>query len=199
MDGRYPSPHRIERAITFLRDDGVLAIPTDTTYALACLPRSKVAAKKIVQLRQLDPKKPLALIFRDLRHVTAHTMVDDRAFRVLRRFLPGPYCFILEANRELPRTIGDKRKRVGVRIPDHGVPQALLDALDSPLIVSSAIDPESGEVLHDPWSIEAVFGHGLSAVLDGGDAPGIPSSIVDLTTEPPEVIRAGLGDVGDFE
>ncbi len=198
MDGRYPSPYRIERILTFLRDDGVVAIPTDTTYALACLPDHKLAVQKLQSLRNLDPKKALALVFRDIRHVSEYAMVDDRAFRLMRRYLPGPYCFILEANRKLPRMIGDKRKRVGVRVPDHGVPQAIVDAVDGPLIVTSAIDPDSGEPMNDPWSVEAVFGHGLSAVLDAGDVPGGVSSVIDLTTEEPEVVRAGLGDVSAF-
>ncbi len=199
MDGRFPSPHRIERVVSFLEDDGVIAIPTDTTYALACLPDHKSAVERLVALRRLDARKPLALMFRDLAHIAEYTMVDDRAYRILRRYLPGPYCFILEAGRKLPRTIGDKRKRVGVRIPAHGVPQAILSAIDTPLIVTSAIDPDNGEMLTDPWATEACFGHGLAVVLDGGDVPGVPSTIVDLTTETPELVRAGLGPAADFQ
>ncbi len=199
MDGRYPSPYRIERVVTFLEDDGVVAIPTDTTYALACLPDNRTAVQKLMALRRLDPKKPLALVFRDLRHISDFALVDDRAFRLLRRYLPGPYCFILEANRNLPRRIGDKRKRFGVRVPAHGVPQAIIAAVDRPLIVTTAIDPDTNETIHDPWHCESVFGHGLAAVLDGGDVPGVPSSVVDLTQDPAEVIRVGLGDVSDFQ
>jgi tRNA threonylcarbamoyl adenosine modification protein (Sua5/YciO/YrdC/YwlC family) len=198
MDGRFPSPHRIERVVTFLEADGVIAIPTDTTYALACLPDHKAAVDHLVSLRRLDPRKPLALMFRDLAHISEYTLVDDRAFRILRRYLPGPYCFILEANRKLPRAIGDKRKRIGVRVPAHSVSQAILHAIDQPLIVTSAIDPDTGAMLTDPWTTESVFGHGLSVVLDGGDVPGVPSTIVDLTTEAPEVLRAGLGAITDF-
>lgn len=198
MDGRFPSPHRIERVVSFLEDDGVIGIPTDTTYALACLPDHKAAVEQLVALRRLDPRKPLALMFRDLAHIAEYTMVDDRAFRILRRYLPGPYCFILEAGRKLPRAIGDKRKRVGVRVPAHAVSQAILRAIDMPLIVTSAIDPDSGEVLTDPWATENAFGHGLAVVLDGGEVPGVPSTIVDLTTDPPEVIREGLGPAADF-
>ncbi len=198
MDHRYPSPYRVERVVTFLRDDGVVAIPTDTAYALACLPDNKVAVSKLMALRNLDPGKALALVFRDIRHISNYALVDDHAFRIMRRYLPGPFCFILEANRTLPRRIGDKRKRIGVRVPDHGVPQAIVDAVDSPLIVTTAIDPASGEPMNDPWWVESVFGHGLSAVLDGGDVSGGVSSVVDLTSEEPEVVRVGLGDVSAF-
>lgn len=198
MDEVHPSPYRVERVVTFLEDDGVIAMPTDTTYALACLPDHKVAVDKLMALRRLDPSKPLALVFRDIKHVSEYAVVDDFAFRVIRRFLPGPYCFILPSTRALPRKIGDKRKRIGVRVPDHVVPQAIVDAVDKPLIVTSAIDPDSGITVNDPWTAENVFGHGLSAVLDGGIPPGRFSTVIDLTTDEPEVIREGLGDVTEF-
>jgi tRNA threonylcarbamoyl adenosine modification protein (Sua5/YciO/YrdC/YwlC family) len=198
LDGRYPSPRRIEKVVALLEDDGVVAIPTDTTYALACLPDRKKAVDQLMALRRLDPRKPLALVFRDLKHVSEHTLLDDRAFRILRRYLPGPYCFILEANRNLPRVTGDNRRRIGVRVPAHIVPQAIVEAAGRPLIVTSAVDPDTGDNLNDPWSTESVFGHGLAATVDGGDMPGIPSSIIDLTTEVPEILREGLGDCADF-
>ena len=198
MDARYPSKHRIERVVTFLEDDGVIAMPTDTCYSLACLPDRKAAVQKLVALRRLDPKKPLALVFRDLRHISEYALVDDYDYRILRRYLPGPYCFIVEANKKLPRLIGDKRKRIGVRVPDHGVPQAIVEAVGKPLVVTSAIDPDTGETLLDPWSVEAVFGHGLSAVLDGGDVDGRFSSVVDLTGDEVDVIREGAGDTSEL-
>ncbi|MFN3201019.1 MAG: L-threonylcarbamoyladenylate synthase [Bradymonadia bacterium] len=199
VDQRYPAPRRIERVVTFLKDNGVIAIPTDTTYALACLPDNKAAVQQLMSLRRLDPKKSLALVFRDLKHVSEYAVVDDQAFRLLRRLLPGPYCFILEANRKLPRMIGDNRKRIGARVPDNVVVQAIIDAVGMPLIVTSAIDPDSETNLVDPWSVEATFGHGLSAVIDAGDVPGQFSSVVDLTADGPEIVRAGLGDVSIFE
>lgn len=198
VNAEHPSPYRIERIVTFLKDDGVIAIPTDTTYSLACLPGNKTAVDKLRALRKLDPKKPLALLFRDLRHVSEFTQVDDFAFRLLRRFLPGPYCFILEANRKLPRFVGGKRKCVGIRVPRHPVPLAIVDAVDSPLIITSAIEPDTGMTLYDPWSVENVFGHGLAAVVDGGDVPGEFSSVVDLTGDEVEVIRIGLGNCDAF-
>ena len=199
MDGQHPSPYRIERVVTFLNDDGVIALPTDCTYSLACLPNRKTAVDKLIGLRRLDAQKPLALMFRDLKHVAEYAQVDDNAFRLLRRLVPGPYVFILEANRKLPRFIGDKRKRIGCRVPDHGVPQAIIEAVNLPLIVTSAIDPDSEMQLIDPWSVEGVFGHGLSAVLDCGDVPGQFSSIVDLSGDDYAVLREGLGDVSMFQ
>lgn len=194
-----PSPHRVERVVTYLEDDGVIAMPTDCTYSLACLPDHKVAVQKLMALRRLDPKKPLALVFRDIKHISEYALVDDRSYRILKRALPGPYSFILEANRNLPRFIGDKRKRIGVRVPDHSVPQAIIDAVGKPLIVTSAVDPDDEDVmLNDPWTVDNVFGHGLSCVLDAGLVPGGVSTIIDLTADPPEVVRQGLGEVDEI-
>lgn len=199
MDERHPSPHRVERVVTYLEDDGVIAMPTDCTYSLACLPDHKIAVQKLMALRRLDPKKPLALVFRDIKHISEYAFVDDRSYRILKRALPGPFSFILEANRNLPRFIGDKRKRIGVRVPDHSVPQAIIDAVGKPLIVTSAVDPDDEDVmLNDPWTVDNIFGHGLSCVLDAGLVPGGVSTIIDLTAEPPEVLRQGLGEVGEI-
>ena len=195
----HPSPYHLERVATFLNDDGVIAIPTDTTYSLACLPDHRTAVNKLVALRRLDPKKPLALVFRDIKQVSEYAMVDDMQYRIMKRYLPGPYCFILESKRSLPRFIGDKRKRIGVRVPAHGVAQGIIEQVGKPLIVTSAIDPETDSPINDPWSVDALFGHGLSAVIDAGDVPGGESSIVDLTTDEPEVYRSGLGDTSEFE
>ena len=114
------------------------------------------------------------------------------SFRLLKRYLPGPYCFILEA-RKGSQKHRRQRKRIGVRIPDHGVPQAIIDVVDSPLIVTSAIDPETSIMASDPWTVESIFGHGLSAVIDTGEVAAGESSIIDLTVDPPEVHRRGLG------
>ena len=193
--GPHPSPYQIERLVGFLENDGLIGIPTDTSYALACLPDHKSAVNQMMALRRLDPKKPLALVFRDIRQVSEYAMVDDLQYRLMKRHLPGPYCFILESKRSLPRFIGDKRTRIGVRVPNPAVPQALIEAVDKPLIVTSAIDPDTDIMANDPWSVESVFGHSLSAVVDAGDVPAGVSSVVDLTTSPPEVFRVGLGDV----
>ena len=198
LDPHHPSPYHVERVATLLKNDGVIGMPTDTSYALACLPDHKVAVQRLIALRRLDPKKPLALVFRDIRQVSEYALVDEVAYRTLKRHLPGPYCFILESKRTLPRFIGDKRKRVGVRIPDHGVPQAIIDAVQRPLIVTTAADPESEIIGNDPWTVESFFGHGLAAVIDAGDVPGGVSTVVDMTSEEPELLREGLGSVDAF-
>ena len=195
MDGEHPTPHRMERVLTFLKDDGVIALPTDTTYALACLPNNKTAVDKMRALRRLDPKKNLSLVFSDFSQLSQYALVDNETYRILKEFLPGPVTFILEASRNLPRLIGDKRKRFGVRMPKAPFITALVEALQTPLAVTSAIDPETGDVANDPWTVEEFFGHGLAAVVDAGDVPGEFSSVVDLSNGEPQVLREGLGDV----
>lgn len=197
--GPHPSQYQLERLVSFLENDELIAIPTDTSYALACLPDRKSAVNKMMALRRLDPKKPLALLFRDIRHISEYAMVDDLQYRMLKRYLPGPYCFILEAKRSLPRFVGDKRKRIGVRVPLHTLPIALIDMVNKPLLVTSAIDPDTENMANDPWTVESYFGHGVAAVVDMGEVPGGVSSIVDLTAAPPEVFRVGLGDVSGLE
>lgn len=194
----YPSPYRIKHCIDALEKGLLIAIPTDTNYALACLPQKRSAVAQMIRLRRLDPKKPRALIFASIQQISMYTMLDDVNFRILKRFLPGPYCFILESNRKLPRFIGDKRQHIGVRIPKHPVVQAILNELDTPLTVTSAIDPDSNLTLCDPWSVEASFGHGLALVIDGGDVYGAESSLIDLTDGKAEVLRHGLGDIKAF-
>ena len=193
-----PSPYHLDRIITYLEDDGVVAIPTDTMYALTCLPDRKTAVEKLMALRRLDVRKPLALVFRNVAHISEFTQVDNQAFRVLRRYLPGPYTFVLETRRGLPRYIGDRRKRIGVRIPQHNLPVALVEALGKPLIVTSAIDPETDLHLTDPWSVENIFGHGLSATVDCGGFHAGLSTVIDLTASPPILIRQGLGNADEF-
>lgn len=199
IDERHPSPYRVDRVVTFLEDDGVIAVPTDCTYSLACLPDNKVAVQKLMALRRLDPKKPLALVFRDIQQISEYAKLPDATYRILKRVLPGPYSFILEANKTLPRFVGDKRKRIGVRVPDHSVPQAIIEAVGKPLIVTSAVDPDTDMMANDPWTVENIFGHGLAAVIDAGMVPGGVSTIIDLTTEVPEILRHGLGDTTLFE
>ena len=194
----HPSPYRVQRVASLIRAGEVIALPTDTCFALACLPQKKSAVDQLIQLRKLDPKKPRALMFSSIKQISHYTLMSDVSFRILRRFLPGPYCFILESNRKLPRFIGDKRQHIGVRIPNHGFVQALLSELDTPLTVTSAIDPHSQEMLYDPWSLEETFGHGLACIIDAGEVPGQVSSVVSLIEDRCEVLREGLGDTSSF-
>ena len=198
INAEHPSPYRVQKVVKLLEEGGVIAIPTDTCYALACLPQKKSAVEQLIKLRNLDPKKPRALVFSSIQQVAKYTLLSDVNYRILRRLLPGPYCFILESNRKLPRFIGDKRQHIGVRIPDHPFILALLQNLDTPLTVTSAVDPSNEAMIYDPWSIEELFGHGLAGIIDSGDVPGGVSSVIKLIDDEAEVVREGLGDVSLF-
>lgn len=199
INADHPSRYHLEKVAGWLKEGGVIGIPTDCSYSLACLPDNRAAVDRLISLRGLDPSKPLALMFRDLRHVGEYTQFSDQAHRILRRALPGQYCFILEANRRLPRFIGDKRQRVGVRVPNHAVTLAIIEEVGKPLIITTAIDPETDSALVDPWSVDDLFGHGLKIVVDAGDVPGGVSSVVDLSGDDPQVLRKGNGDTSFFE
>ena len=198
FDPVHPSPYKLKQLIEILEDEQVIAIPTDTCYALACLPNKKAAVARLVHMRQLDPKKPRALMFTDVKQVSEYTLLGDQEYRILRRFLPGPYCFILESNRKLPRFLGDKRQRVGVRIPAYEMVRTLIRELGVPLTVASAVNPEDNMMLYDPWSIESTYGPALATVVDAGEVPGEVSSVIDLTNHTVEVIREGRGDISSF-
>ena len=199
INAEHPSPYRVQKVVKLLEEGGVIAIPTDTCYALACLPQKKSAVEQLIKLRKLNPKKPRALVFSSIQQVAAYTLLSDINYRILRRLLPGAYCFILESNRKLPRFIGDKRQHIGVRIPNHPFVIALLQELDTPLTVTSAIDPEGESMIYDPWSIEQLFGHGLAGIIDSGEVPGGVSSVIKLIDDEAEVVREGLGDVSLFK
>jgi tRNA threonylcarbamoyl adenosine modification protein (Sua5/YciO/YrdC/YwlC family) len=198
VNPQYPSSRHIDRLAALLEKGEVISIPTDTCYALACLPQKRQAVERLIQLRSLDERKPRALVFSSLSHISEYAQISKQNFKLMRRVLPGPYCFILESNRTLPRFIGDQRQHIGVRCPDHKVVQALVEHLGSPITVTSAIDPEDQTLLYDPWSLKEVFGHGLAAIVDSGEVPGGMSSVIDLTDDQCEVIREGLGEIDSF-
>ena len=144
----------------------------------------------------MERSQPLAFICPDLSEIAKYAIVDNQIYRVLRRFLPGPYCFILEATREVPRTLQTKRKTIGIRIPNHPVTHALVTELGRPLISTTA-NKKGAEPYVDPSEIDDDF-HGLGLVLDAGGGGVVPTTVVDLSVSPPVVVREGAGPVDDF-
>jgi len=144
----------------------------------------------------MDRSQPLAFICPDLGEIAKYAIVDNQIYRVLRRFLPGPYCFILEATREVPRLVQTKRKTIGIRVPNHAVIRAVVSELGRPVISTTAHKP-GGEVHVDPNEIDDDF-HGLGLVLDAGAGGLVPTTVVDLTVQPPEIVRRGAGEVDDL-
>jgi tRNA threonylcarbamoyl adenosine modification protein (Sua5/YciO/YrdC/YwlC family) len=192
----YPEPRKIRRAVEALEAGGVIGYPTDTVYGIGCDLFSKKSIDRLYQIKGMDEGQKLSLICSDLSSVARYAVVENAAFRILRRYLPGPYTFILEATREVPKMVQTKRRTIGVRIPDNPVIQALVVGLGKPLISTTAA-PHGHAPYIDPHEIDDQF-PGLGMVLDAGVGGSVPTSVIDLTTTPPRVMREGAGPVEDF-
>jgi tRNA threonylcarbamoyl adenosine modification protein (Sua5/YciO/YrdC/YwlC family) len=205
----HPEPRKIQRAVDALQSGEVIAYPTDTVYGLGCDLFNKRAVDRLYTIKGVDHSHPLAFICPDLGDIARYAQVDNATYRVLRRYLPGPYCFILEATREVPKLVQMKRKSVGIRVPGHAVVRALARELGRPIISTTAQKAgeyalRNGAFLHsggdpyvDPVEIDRDF-RGLGLVLDGGGGGVMPTTVIDLTKRPPELVREGLGPIGDF-
>lgn len=197
VDPINPEPRKIRRAVEALQAGEVIAYPTDTVYGLGCDLFNKKAIDRLYQIKGMKKSQLLAFVCADLSDVARWAVVDNHVYRILKRYLPGPYCFILDATREVPKLVQSQRKTVGVRVPDHAVATALVRELGHPIISSTAAR-DDGDAHVDPRELEADF-KGVSLVIDAGTTGIEPTSVVDLTPDVPKVIRAGAGDVSDFE
>jgi len=193
----HPEPRKIRRAVDALLDGAVIAYPTDTVYGLGCDLTNKHAIERLYAIKGMDRSHPLAFVCPDLSDIARYAMVDNQVYRVLRRFLPGPYTFILSATREVPKLVQMKRKNVGIRVPACEATRALARELGRPIISTTAAHP-GGEPLVDPHEIAEEF-RGLAMVLDAGAGGLVPTTVIDLTTSPPEVVREGAGAVDEFQ
>lgn len=193
----HPEPRKIQLAVEALKDGAVIGYPTDTVYGLGCDLTNKKAVDRLYQIKQMNAQHPLAFICPDLSEIAKYAAVDNQVYRLLRRLLPGPYCFILEATREVPRMLHLKRKTVGIRVPDNAVIRAITQGLGRPVVSTTAARRDDGSPHVDPDEIDEDF-KGLGLVVDAGGGGVVPTTVVDLTTQPPEVIREGLGPVDMF-
>jgi tRNA threonylcarbamoyl adenosine modification protein (Sua5/YciO/YrdC/YwlC family) len=192
----HPEPRKLRRAVEALEAGGVIAYPTDTVYGLGCDLMNKNAIERLYAIKRMDRSHPLAFVCPDLSDIAKYAVVENQVYRVLRRLLPGPYTFILPATREVPKLVQMKRKNVGIRVPGLEVTRALARELGRPIISSTAAMPGE-EPFVDPNEIDDAF-KGLALVLDGGAGGLVPTTVIDLTTTPPEIVREGAGDVEEF-
>jgi len=193
----HPEPRKIRRAVEALEAGQVIGYPTDTVYGLGCDLLNKKAVDRLYEIKGMDRSHQLAFICPDLSDIAKYAVVENHNYRILRHYLPGPYCFILDATREVPKMIQSKRKTVGIRIPAHEVTRALARELGRPIISTTA--QRAGEEPHvDPREIDIAF-PGLGLILDDGvGGTLVPTTVIDLTTSPPTIVREGAGSVEDF-
>ena len=194
-----PQPRLIKQAVEIVSKGGVIAMPTDSSYALACHLDDKDAVELVRRIRGLDEKQHLSLLVRDLSELDNFAMVDNRQYRQIKSVTPGPYVFILQATKEVPRRLSHpSRKTIGLRVPDHAITLALLESLGQPLLGTTLILPPDDEPLNDPEEIRTRLEKQVDLVIDGGACPREPSTVIDLTGDAPELIRAGRGALEPF-
>ncbi len=195
-----PQPRLLKQAVALLQKGGVLAIPTDSSYALVCQLDDKNAVDRLRRIRQVNDKHHLTLLCRDLSELANYAVVDNRQYRMMKLGTPGPYTFILDATKEVPRRVSHpSRKTIGLRVPDRKGTQMLLELMGAPLLATTLIAPGEAEPMNDPQAIRERFEHAVDGVVDAGACPLEPTTVLDLTPMSsggdPVVLRQGAGSL----
>jgi tRNA threonylcarbamoyl adenosine modification protein (Sua5/YciO/YrdC/YwlC family) len=189
-----PQRRLLVQAAEIIRGGGVIVYPTDSTYALGCHIGDKDALDRIRAIRRLDKLHHFTLVCRDLSELSIYARVDNTSFRILKHYTPGPFTFLLQASREVPRRlVHPKRRSIGIRVPDHAIAQGLLEVLGEPMMSTSLILPGDTEALTDPEEFRRNLGNQVDLIIDGGACGLVATTVVDLTVTPPVVVRPGLG------
>jgi tRNA threonylcarbamoyl adenosine modification protein (Sua5/YciO/YrdC/YwlC family) len=195
-----PQPRAINQIVGLLRDDGLIAYPTDSCYALGCRIGNAGGLDRIREIRHLGSGHHFTLVCRDFAQLGQFVQINNAVFRLVKAATPGSYTFILPATREVPRRLQHpKKKTVGVRIPEHAVTQAILAELGEPLLSSTLLLPGHEEPLTQGWEIKEELDHVVDAVIDSGECGTVPTTVVDLSEGVPEILRVGAGDPSRFE
>lgn len=190
-----PQPRLVSQAVDILRDGGLVVYPTDSSYAIGCHLGDKDAMERIRRIRQLDARHHFTLVCRDLSEIATYAKVDNQAYRLLKSLTPGPYTFLLPATHEVPRRLQHaKRKTIGLRVPDHRVAQALLAELGEPIMSSTLILPDAELPETDAEEIRERLDKLVDLIIDGGNCGFEPTTVIDLASGVPEVLRQGKGD-----
>jgi tRNA threonylcarbamoyl adenosine modification protein (Sua5/YciO/YrdC/YwlC family) len=195
INSQNPQMRLIRRVVEVLQNGGVIAYPTDTVYGFGCSLYNKKAIERIVQIKRSDESRPFSFICADLKDISLYSKVSNYGYKTMKRLLPGPYTFILEGTKLVPKImLTPKRKTAGIRVPNHPIALALVQELGHPIISTSATLP-GGEILYDPADIDQKVGKLLDLIVDGGILVSEPSSVIDLTEDVPKIVRQGKGDV----
>ena len=193
-----PQSRYINRAVEILREGGIIIYPTDTVYGIGCDIFNKAALDRVRTIKNDPDIKLLSFICPSLKNISSYAKVSDYAYRNMKYLLPGPYTFILEGSKLVPKIMLTKRKTAGIRVPDHKICLELVGGLGNPIITTSATMPD-GSILNDASLIHDIFKNRIDMVIDGDIVSGKPSSVISLIDDTPEIIRKGLGDVSLFE
>ena len=193
-----PQERLIRKVAEILKEGGIIAYPTDTYYGIGCDIMNKKAIETIYRIKNRNKNKPFSFICSDLKHISDYAKVTNASYRTLKRLLPGPYTFILEGSKLVPKIMLTKRRTAGIRVPDHKVALALVESLGNPIISTTATAGDR-TILSDPSFIEEAFKSDITVVVDSGPVNGSPSSVISLIEDAPEIIREGLGDVTIFK
>jgi tRNA threonylcarbamoyl adenosine modification protein (Sua5/YciO/YrdC/YwlC family) len=198
INPQHPEPRKIKKIVEVLTNGGIIAYPTDTYYGIGCDLFNKASIEKIYQLKRRSHVDPFSFICSDLKTISEYAQVTNYAYKTMKRLLPGPYTFVLEGSRLVPKIMLTKRHTLGIRVPDNAICLAIIQDLGHPVINTSATNPETKEILSTPQEIKEKLGHALDLIIDGGVVPGKPSSVISLIGDTPEVLREGSGDISIF-
>jgi tRNA threonylcarbamoyl adenosine modification protein (Sua5/YciO/YrdC/YwlC family) len=195
-----PQPRLIRRSVDILVEGGVIIYPTDSSYALGCQIGEKTAMERIRRIRNLNEKHNFTLVCRDLSEITTYAKIDNQAFRLLKTLTPGPYTFVFEGTKQVPRRLmHPKRKTIGIRVPDNVICRELLATLDQPILSTTLILPNDDTPRTDPYEMRDLLDRQVDLVIDGGFCGLEPTTVVDMTQDPPALVRVGKGDASLFE
>jgi len=197
IDPERPVPRKIKQLVDALQNGEVVIYPTDTCYGMGADIFNKKAIEKVYQIKGISKNQPFSFICSDLSHISQYARVSDLAYRILKRYLPGPYTFILEGSRQVPKMMLTKRKTVGIRIPDHPVCLEMVKQLGNPVITTTV--SAGDKVFSDPREMAKKFGKQVAIIVDSGIIPPEPSSVISLVDDEIQVLRHGKGDCSDFE
>ncbi|HQK99497.1 MAG TPA: L-threonylcarbamoyladenylate synthase [Smithellaceae bacterium] len=197
INSQNPQMRLVRKAVDVLKDGGVIIYPTDTVYGLGCDLSNKRGIERIYDIKKRSKKQPLSFVCSDLKHISQYARVTDYAYKTMKRLLPGPYTFILDASRLVPKIILPKRPTTGIRVPDNEICLSLIRELGQP-IISTSVQTADGEDLGNPAIIDEYFGHIVDLIIDGGVISPQPSSVISLVDDQIDILRIGKGDVSAF-
>jgi len=193
-----PQQRLIDQVVTRLRQGAVICYPTDTVYGIGCDIYNQKAIKKIFQIKKRPKHKPFSFMCSSLKDVSTYCHVSNMAYRVMKKNLPGPYTFILPAMKIVPKILITRQKTVGIRVPDNAISKALVETLGNPILTTSATLPDEDEFASEAYELQQRFGKMVDIIIDGGPLYPLPSTVVSLADDPPEILREGKGDINIF-